>query len=422
MQTTFYIHEFEELVTEDRNWTEAFRTAVLKIRENGGGKLIIPSGTFFTRSIQLTSNMELHLESGAVLHFTDDIENYEIIDIEFEGVPMKMHMPCIYAKGEVNVAVTGYGTINGNGSRWWKDFRQLQAARPYLICFFECSRVRMSEVHLVNSPAWTVHPAYCKDVSIQGISIKNPSDSPNTDGIDPDSCQNVRIADCLIDVGDDCIAIKSGTEETPVKVPCENITITGCNMIHGHGGVVIGSEMSGCIRNVTVSNCTFQDTDRGIRLKTRRHRGGAMERLTFTNIVMDRVLCPFIFNMYYFCGKNGKEQYVWDKEPYPVDHGTPMIRDILISNIIVNDAQVSAGFIYGLPERPVENITFSNCQIRMSKDGEPGQAAMMGHMEPTRAAGFFIRNAKNITMRDVIIEQAEGPVFDTDTTAQVSIL
>ncbi len=422
MHKEYNICDFIGNTSEQSDWTNAFKAAVAKIREENGGTLIVPKGNYLTRSIKLTSDMELYLESGAVINFTDDIENYEIIDIEFEGVPMKMHMPCIYARGEKNVAVTGYGTINGNGARWWKERRQLDAARPYLICFYECSRVRLSKVHLTNSPAWTVHPAYCQDVSIQGISIKNPADSPNTDGINPYSCQNVRIADCLIDVGDDCIAIKSGTEETPNKVPCENITITGCNMLHGHGGVVIGSEMSGSIRNVTVSNCTFQDTDRGIRLKTRRHRGGAMERMTFSNIMMDRVLCPFIFNMYYFCGKNGNEQYVWDKEPYPVDDGTPVIRDILISNVFVNDAEAMAGFIYGLPESNIENITFSNCHVRMNPNKKPALAAMMGYMEPTKAAGFFIRNAKNITMRDVKIEHTIGDVFDMDVTAHVIIL
>ena len=183
--------------------------------------------------------------------------------------------------------------------------RELPYGRPYLICFEHCKHVKILDVKLTMSPAWTVHPLYCEDLEVRGISIRNPWNSPNTDGINPDGCQNVRIADCLVDVGDDCITLKSGTEETPEKQPCENITITNCNLVHGHGGVVIGSEMSGGVRNVTITNCVFQDTDRGIRVKTRRGRGGVMESVLVSNVMMERVLCPFVFNMYYQCGAQG---------------------------------------------------------------------------------------------------------------------
>lgn len=139
--------------------------------------------------------------------------------------------------------------------------------------------------------------------------------------------QNVRISNCHIDVGDDCIAIKAGTEDTYERIACENITITNCTMVHGHGGVVLGSEMSGSIRNITISNCIFQETDRGIRLKSRRGRGGIVEDIRVSNIVMDNVMCPFILNLYYFCGPRGKEPYVWEKA-YPIDERTPAFRRI----------------------------------------------------------------------------------------------
>lgn len=419
MSNGINIRDFNPSAGND--WTQAFRDAVASLNEAGGGTLSVPAGIYRTRSIRLGSNMTLFLESGAVLDYSDDIENYELIDMEFEGIPGKMYMPCIYAEKAENVTIIGGGTINGNGGRWWKERPDLAYARPYLICFSNCRNVRLEGVTLRNSPAWTVHPIYSDNVVIHGVTIKNPADSPNTDGIDPDGCRNIRISDCIIDVGDDCIAIKSGTEDTPEKHPCENITITNCNMIHGHGGVVLGSEMSGSIRNVTVSNCVFQETDRGIRLKSRRRRGGAIERLVFQNIVMDQVICPFIFNMYYFCGKNGKEKYVWDKAPYPVDESTPAIRNILISNIIVNNADAAAGFIYGLPEQPVEDIAFANCHIRMTPDGKPGQPAMMGNMDPMQAEGFFIRNGKNITFSNVVIQNVKGPEINRDETVEIKI-
>lgn len=422
MEQFLNIRNFREYLIGENDWTEAFKKAVFNLEENNGGTLYVPTGIYKTKSIELKSNITLYLESGATLDFLDEIEEYELINLEFEGIPTKMYMPCIYAANSENVSIIGSGIINGNGFRWWKELKDLEYPRPYLVCFANCNNIKLQGVLLTNSPSWTVHPLCCNNVVIQGITIKNPKDSPNTDGIDPNSCSNVRISDCMIDVGDDCIAIKSGTEDTPRKIACENITITNCNMIHGHGGIVIGSEMSGSVRNISVSNCIFQDTDRGIRLKTRRKRGGSMENLVFQNIIMDNVLCPFIFNMYYFCGKNGKEKYVWDKEKYPIDETTPKINDIIISNIMVNNASACAGFIYGLPEQKVENIVFSNCSIKMNTNGEYGIPAMMDNIEPMKDAGFFIRNAKNIRFNNVTFENVDGENIDSDESAEVIVV
>lgn len=413
------IQEWSGLVTQKKGWTSCFQKAVEELERQGGGILNVPAGVYRTCSIRLKSHIELHLEQGAVLYFLDDPELYEVVQTEFEGVMKPMYMPCIYAAGEEDVAVTGGGVLDGQGMRWWREKDSLPYARPYLVCFERCCHVRIETVCMVNSPAWTVHPLYCEDVLIHGITIKNPADSPNTDGIDPDCSRNVRISDCLIDVGDDCIAIKAGTEETPQAMPCENIVITNCNMVHGHGGVVIGSEMTGGVRNVTVSNCVFQDTDRGIRLKTRRKRGGAMERLIFQNIVMDRVGCPFIANMYYCCGAAGKERWVWDKEPYPVDSSTPVIRDILISNVNVYHAQWAAGFFYGLPESPIEQVTIANTVITMDPQGEPGYPAMMDQFEPMRGQGFYLRFVKDLSMERVRVRGALAGTVDADASVEM---
>lgn len=424
MEGIINVKDYESLTHQGSDWTEGFRTAVAEAVEMGGGTVYVPPGTYATRSIRLYSNMTLYLEAGAELSFSGDIENYELVDTEYEGSAQQAYMACIYADHAHHVAVKGDGVINGNGSVWWKALWEgkLVHARPYLINMQYCEHVRIEGVTLLNSPAWTVHPLYCSDVVIQGISICNPADSPNTDGINPDGCSHVRIQNCQVDVGDDCITLKSGTEKTPGRRPCENISISNCHMLHGHGGLVIGSEMSGDVRNVTVENCVFQDTDRGIRVKTRRRRGGTVENVHLDNIVMDRVMCPFVFNMYYHCGAEGKEKYVWDKETYPVDAGTPCLRNIHISNMTVTEASVSAGFIYGLKEQPVENVTFSHISVTMNQKGKPGVPAMMGDLDPVSAGGFFLRNGKGILFERVRLTGVKGREFDADESVDMEIL
>lgn len=423
MNKGFYNITDYDSYKKDQDWTEAFKIAVQEMEQNMGGTLYVPPGIYNTRSIELKSNMTLYLDAGSEISFSDNIEEYDIIEGNFEGITGDMFKPCIYMKNVKNVTIKGEGTLNGNGRKWWERIwaRTLKESRPCLIYFEDCYNIKIQNIFLTNSPAWTVHPLFSDNVLISGVTIKNPANSPNTDGINPDSCTNVRISDCCIDVGDDCIAIKSGVEDSFVKKPCENITITNCNMIHGHGGVVIGSEASGDVRNVTVSNCVFQDTDRGIRLKTRRRRGGTMEKLTFSNIIMDRVMCPFVFNMYYFCGKLGKEPWVSDRNPAPVDEGTPAIRDININNITVVNATACAGVICGLPERAVENITFSNCSITMTNTKKPQTPAMMALLEPMQARGFYARYAKGIIFENVILHQVEGKEIDSDSSAEIII-
>lgn len=415
------VTDYAEMSHNGEDWTGSFEQAVAELEKKGGGTLFVPAGTYRSRSIELKSNMVLYLDAGAEISFIDRIEEYEIITGNFEGITRDMYKPLIYAKDAKNVTVRGNGVLNGNGRVWWERIwaKTLEEARPCLIYFEHCDNVKLQDVTLTNSPAWTVHPLFCHNVVVSGVSILNPSDSPNTDGINPDSCRNVRISDCMIDVGDDCIAIKSGVEESLVKEVCENITITNCVMVHGHGGVVIGSEASGGVRNLVVANCVFQDTDRGIRLKTRRRRGGFMEKLTFSNIIMDRVMCPFVFNMYYFCGKLGKEPWVSDRNPAPVDEGTPAIRDININNITVVNATSCAGVFCGLPERGVENVTMSNCNITMDGTQGPKKAAMMKMLEPMEGAGFFMRYAKGIVFENVHLHNVNGVDIDMDDSVEL---
>lgn len=410
------IREFESLSHSGADWTGAFERAAQSAKESGGGVITVPAGVYYTHGIQLYSGTTLFVEAGARIAFLDDEERRKVIDSEFEGIPEKAYMPCVYAKGAENVHIKGDGTLDGQGEKWWQ--RHLKGenkfARPYLICFDECKNVSVEGVTLTNSPVWTIHPLRCDGVCIRAVTIKNPSNSPNTDGIDPNASRNVRISDTTIDVGDDCIAIKSGTESTPVKSPCENIIITNCHMLHGHGGVVIGSEMSGGVRNVLVSDCIFSETDRGIRLKTRRARGGAEENLMFRDILMDGVISPVVFNMFYFCGKDGKLKRVWDKAEYPVDETTPSVHDVTISGITAKRCRSCAGFFYGLPESPIERVTLKEINIEMARGAEPERPAMMDDCPALAGAGFYLRNARDVLLTDVQLGGLSGEMFDAD--------
>jgi polygalacturonase len=422
--TTYYISDFGALA-DGSLCTQYIQKAIDEAYINGGGQIVVPSGVFLSGALFLKDNIELHLSAGATLKFSDEQEDYPVVVSRWEGVVREVYASCLYAEDAKNISITGFGTIDGNGEKWWHIFRnereKLAYPRPKLISFDGCEHITIRDVSLVNSPSWTVNPIRCHNVTIDNLTIINPSDSPNTDGIDPESCKNVRISNCHIDVGDDCIAIKAGTEDTAERVSCENITITNCTMVHGHGAVVLGSEMSGDIRNVTISNCTFQDTDRGIRLKSRRGRGGVVEDIRIDNIVMDRVMCPLILNLYYFCGPKGKDKYVWDKNPYPITKETPAFKRIHFSNITARNVHASAGFIYGLAEQYVSEITFNNIDISMAENAIPGKPAMMAGIEDMNNRGFYVGFAKDILFNRVTIENHEGPAFHVEYSEEVEI-
>ena len=416
------IRDYAAYSHDGKDWTEAFIRAIDDMKQQGGGVLTVPAGEYPTGSIRLYDNMTLRIESGAALRFHQDAKAFPLIDLEFEGHAGLMHQACIYAEKAKNVVVTGYGTVDGQGSYWWKQIREQGRTaypRPYLVCFADCEHVVLENVTLLNSPAWTVHPLRCRNVTARGLNIKNPADSPNTDGINPDACQDVRILDCTIDVGDDCIAIKSGTEDTPNRQPCERVVIANCHFLHGHGGVVLGSEMSGDVRNVVVSSCVFYETDRGIRLKTRRGRGGTVEGIQLNNLVMEKVMCPFVFNMYYSCGTDMSMRHVWEKVPYPVTEGTPCLRDVSISGVRARECTACAGFFYGLAEMPVEGVSMQDVVVEMAENGKPGRPAMMSGLDDMQGAGFFLRNAVGVDLRGVKVRGVKGEWLDIDDSVKL---
>lgn len=395
----------------DKLQTKRIATLINNVSSNGGGTIFFPAGVYFTGPIELKSNITLYLDNGALLKFSDNFDHYlPMVKSRWEGVRVKTFKSPIYAIDAENVAIAGYGKLDGQGERWWKTVYEPKGEdlskyeqifikenqdllttntyikqkrkffRPPMVMFYNCKNVDITGVSFTNPPFWTIVPTFCDDVVIDGITIENPGHSPNTDGIDPSSCRNVRISNSHITVGDDCIVIKSGRDDDgrAANRPTENITITNCTMLRGHGGVVIGSEMSGSVRRVTISNCVFEGTDRGIRLKTMRGRGGAIENVCVSNIMMSNI------------GKEGimMNMRYGASEVEPVSERTPSIRGISFSNVQIVNSQ-AAITLKGLPERAVEEVSFADIKIDCKR-------------------GIVVENAKNISFSNIEMSISKG--------------
>jgi polygalacturonase len=372
--------------------TAAIQKAINACAAGGGGIVRFRDGTYLSGAVFLKSKVTLQLDERATLKGTQDPADYlPEIATRWEGIERKMPASLVNAIDAEDIAITGSGTIDGSGEYWWKKMvkhdEESRRNRPRLVEFLRCKRVKMKGVTLKDSPNWILHPIYCQDVTLDGLTILAPATgAPNTDGIDPDSCKGMTITRCTIDVGDDCIAVKSGKDADGRRVgkPCEDLVIEHCTMLHGHGGVAIGSEMSGGVRNVIIRDCTFTGTDRGVRLKTTRGRGGVMENITYENIVMKDVPQAIEFTMQYASSKS-------DNKPRPVDETTPSIRNIRIINVTATGSK-SAGSVVGLPESKLTDITLENVKIACEK-------------------GLLIRDAKGVTLKNVeIIPKKDQPI------------
>ncbi|GAA4736264.1 glycoside hydrolase family 28 protein [Flavisolibacter ginsenosidimutans] len=403
--------------------TKAIAAAIDAASKKGGGTVYFPAGKYLTGPIHLKSNITIFIDAGAEISFSNDFDDYmPFVESRFEGEDVMSFSPLFYAYKAENISIIGRGKINGNGKKWWDailnykegnpktkwqtaaeaanknmvqpdDLGQLKSwiLRPPFIQPMYCKNVLIQGITIVNSPFWTVNPEFCENVTVDGVTINNPH-SPNTDGINPESCKYVHIANCHISVGDDCITIKSGKDK-PGRLkaaPAENYTITNCTMLAGHGGVVIGSEMSGDVRKITISNCVFDGTDRGIRIKTARGRGGVVEEVRVSNIIM----------------KNIKQQAVVldmqyaKTQPEPVSERTPRFRNIHMSNITAQTAQ--AIYINGIAEMPVEDITFNDIQF----DAQ---------------TGAVIKEAKNIELHNVRITTQQGSSINAENVSDLTI-
>lgn len=405
--------------------TAAIQTAIDDCATQGGGTVVVPAGQFVTGTIWLRSNITLHLEPGAFLLGAQDMAAHPLWASKWEGVAEPVYAPLIGGEGLQNIAITGRGTVDGRGKFWWDLFNadRLRYTRPNMIRLVNCRDVLIDSVSFVDSPRWTLHPLACENVTVSRVTIRNPADSPNTDGINPDSCSNVHISDCHIDVGDDCITLKSGSEDDrrPVHIPCQNITISNCTMLHGHGGVVIGSEMSGGVRNVAISNCVFSGTDRGIRLKSRRGRGNVVEDLRVDNIVMDKVLCPIAINLFYDWGVRDHSA-VLDQEPKPVNAGTPQFRRLRFSNISAHRVKYAAVFVLGLPEMFVEDVIIDGVSLYLDPTNTEGGSPVMAPGIPDMCrAGVCVKNARNVKLRRIDVHDQVGPAVRIEQALDVHV-
>lgn len=395
--------------------TESINKAIEQCNADGGGMVIVPRGIWFTGPVLMKSNVNLHLEDGAVLLFSPDYDDYELVYTSWEGFFTYRCISPIYGKECENIAITGNGIIDGNGGAWRpvKKFKMTERVwdkivssggvvvdgaekvwwpteaaaeanrviksdpsvlkneelcrkyrdylRPVLVNFTKCKNILIDGPTFQNSPAWCLHPWLCEHVTVRNINVRNPWFSQNGDGIDVDSCKYVQVYDSTFDVGDDALCIKSGKNEDGRKlgVPCENILFRNCTVYHGHGGFSVGSEMSGGIKNVFISDCTFIGTDTGLRFKSCLGRGGVVEDIYVDNINMtDIPKEAIIFTMGYDMDtKEGKK--VNSEE-------VPEFKNIFISNVNCVNAETPIS-ISGLAEMPVHDVTLKNITISSEK-------------------------------------------------------
>ena len=433
--------------------TEAFKGAIESLAKKGGGKVIIPRGTWFTGPITLKSNIELYAESGSLVVFSTDKSLYPLVQTNFEGYNTYRCSSPINGRNLENIAITGSGVFDGSGDAWrsvkkekltetqWKklvasggllsengktwypseqflagekkaemnvprtlktkeDFEKIRDfLRPVMVSLVGCKKVLIDGPTFQNSPAWCIHPLLCEELTVRNTTVKNPWYSQNGDGIDIESCKNAILYDSNFDCGDDAICIKSGKDKEGRDrgVPTENLIIKNCIVYHGHGGVTIGSEMSGGVRNMHVSNCTFLGTDVGLRFKSNRGRGGVVENIYISDIEMINIPSQAIsFNLFYSGRSVGEDMEAGSDggQPklLPVTEETPQFKNIYFRNINCKGA-FQGIFLQGLPELNLENIQMEN--VRMEADW-----------------GLICSDATNLRITNLTLITKKSPVMD----------
>ena len=445
--------------------SDAFASAIDALASRGGGRLVVPTGIWLTGPITLKDNIELHVSPDAVLLFSSDRSLYPIVETVFEGLDTRRCQAPINADGARNIAITGGGTIDGNGDSWrqvkkskmapsqWKQllagggftnekgnvwypdsssFRGSAVSdafnvpqgldteeewnsvktylRPVLIGLKNCENVLLEDCLFQNSPCWNIHPLMCRSVIINNITVRNPWYSQNGDGLDVDSCEDVLVVNSSFDVGDDAICIKSGKNEDGRRRarPCRNLIVDNCIVFHGHGGFVVGSEMSGGVQNISVRNCRFLGTDVGLRFKSCRGRGGVVENIFIEDIVMMNIPTePLLFDLHYG-GKSAVEAAAdgaspFDVEFVPADETTPQFKNIFISDIVCSGA-ARAMYFNGIPEKNIENIVVENCEIvsELGADLRYSDGVLLKdvNINQSKGYGYSVVNCRNVSIED----------------------
>ena len=428
--------------------TKAFADAIDKLSAQGGGTLNVPAGIWLTGPIVLKSNINLHLDAGAMIVFAADETLYETVYVVYEGFEAWRTQSPISGVNLENVSITGDGIIDGNGGMWrpvkkdkmnnaeWKNLtakggivngnvwypsqsyidgeqavshghqrakltkeeaeKIKRYLRPVMVQLVGCKNVLLQGVTFQNSPAWNVHPLMCENLIVDGVFIKNPAYAQNGDGLDVESCKNVIVYRSTLDVGDDAICLKSGKDEAGRKrgIPTENVIVKDCRVFHGHGGFVVGSEMSGGVNNVSVRDCQFLGTDVGLRFKSCRGRGGVVKNIFIDNVNMLNISGEgLLFDLYYFV-KNPP------KEVPPVDETTPRFCDIFINNVTSYNSGKALKF-NGIPEMPIDNIQISNSVF-------------------TAREGGLLSESENIKMQNVIVRPDSGAAMTINNVSNAT--
>ena len=383
----FPITDFGAKADGTTDCTAAIAQAIAACHTAGGGRVVVAGGTFLTGAVHLLSNVNLHIAEGATLLFSPDPAKFlPVVRARFEGTECMNYSPLIYAFEQENLAVTGKGTLDGSATAqtWWvlgrtraangvaavnsgrllmemgekgvpveqRVFGAGHGLRPNFIVPYRCRNILIEGVHIVNSPMWEINPVLCSNVTVRGVNIS--SHGPNNDGCDPDSCSDVLIENCVFDTGDDCIAIKSGkdTDGRRVGVPSENLIIRRCTMKDGHGGVVLGSESSGGIRNVFAEDCQMDSPNlqRALRLKTNAGRGGALENVYFRNVEVGRVSHSVLtIDLVYGRITDG---------PFP-----PIVRNVVMENVTVASCPRVLSIV-GTTQSIIEGVRVAHCTFR----------------------------------------------------------
>ncbi len=409
-----------------KNDCPAFAAAVACAED--GSTVYVPAGDYLLTPVFLKSGVTLYLEKGARLVGETDRTQYPILPGvtgdgrnrrnfgTWQGEEANCFASVVTAVGCKNIAIAGEGVVDGNAlaSDWYKNHRVMRIAwRPRGLFFNRCENILLQGITVRDTPSWNVHPYFCKNVRLYDLALFNTPSMPTTDGIDPDCCENVDIAGVHISVGDDCIAVKSGTLELArrYKTPCKNIGITDCLMESGHGGVVFGSESSGGIEDVHVERCVFRGTERGFRIKTRRGRGrvGEISRVTFKNIEMQNVITPFVINMYYNMGdETGHTEYVWTTEKLPVDDLTPIVGEFEFENMTCTGVACCAGAFYGLPEEPIKRIKLKNVSFSFDKNCAPSYPDMKEKNVAVKNGGLYFQFTDRVELENVTFDGVAG--------------
>lgn len=433
--------------------TKAFAGAIEACAAAGGGKVIVPAGIWLTGPVFLKSNVNLHLDNGAMIQFSKNYGDYPIIESNWEGVDQFRCTSPIMARNLTNIAITGSGIIDGggevwrpvkkykmtanqwkdltksgvlepNGNTWWptqeamdalkymaqlkKENKKLTKAdaekykvffRPVMVSIVECKNVWLDGVTFQNSPAWNLHPFLCENVMVTNVNVRNPWFSQNGDGIDLESCKNALIYNSRFDVGDDAICMKSGKDAEGRKRgrPTENVLIKDCVVYHGHGGFTIGSEMSGGVKNIKVTNCNFIGTDVGLRFKSTRGRGGIVENIYIDNIFMNDIPTEALsFNLYYGGAAPTESDSPAEKsgsvKKIETDESTPAFRKIYLKDIYCAGAQ-DAVVLQGLPEMAIKDMVLENLVM-------------------TAERGISIYDADGIQFKNCNITSSKEPVIN----------